>query len=125
MYGILRRDGRKVVAVQAVTADDVLAPNTRQQLAEADAVMQDRIQRQLRESGVTIVSSVGTYIEAGVSIGRDTAVHPFTFIGRGATIGHECVIGPFASIPRDSIVPERTTVCANVSRETALLESQN
>jgi bifunctional UDP-N-acetylglucosamine pyrophosphorylase/glucosamine-1-phosphate N-acetyltransferase len=122
VYGILRREGRKVVAVQAVTAEDVLAPNTRQQLAEADAVMQERIQRQQRESGVTIVSSCGTYIEAGVSIGQDTVVHPFTFIGRGASIGHECVIGPFASIPRDTIVPERTTVCGNVSPETAALE---
>jgi bifunctional UDP-N-acetylglucosamine pyrophosphorylase / glucosamine-1-phosphate N-acetyltransferase len=122
VYGILRREGRKVVAVQAVTAEDVIAPNTRQQLAEADAIMQERIQRQLRDSGVTIVSSCGTYIEAGVSIGQDTVVHPFTFIGRGASIGHECVIGPFASIPRDSIVPERTTVCGNVSPETAALE---
>ena len=36
-----------MVAVQAVTAEDVLGVNTRQQLAEVDAIMQDRIQRQL------------------------------------------------------------------------------
>ncbi len=124
VYGILRREGRKIVAVQAVTADDVLAPNTRQQLAEADAVMQERIQRELREAGVTVVSSAGTYIEAGVSIGQDTVVNPFTFIGRGANIGAECVIGPFASVPRDSILPEGTVVGGNSSPETAALEAR-
>jgi bifunctional UDP-N-acetylglucosamine pyrophosphorylase / glucosamine-1-phosphate N-acetyltransferase len=36
----------------------------------------------LRESGVTIVSGINTYIEAGVSIGPDTVIQPFTFIGR-------------------------------------------
>ena len=36
IYGILRREGKKVVAVQAVTQEDVLAVNTRQQLAEVD-----------------------------------------------------------------------------------------
>jgi bifunctional UDP-N-acetylglucosamine pyrophosphorylase/glucosamine-1-phosphate N-acetyltransferase len=122
VYGILRREGRKILAVQAVTEEDVIAPNTRQQLAEADAVMQERIQRTLRDAGVTIVSQSNTYIESGVSIGQDTVIHPFTFIGQGASIGHECVIGPFACIPRDSIVPERTTVSGNVSPETAALE---
>ncbi len=63
-----------MIAVQAVTAEDVIAPNTRQQLAEADAAMQERIQRAIRESGVTIVSSFNTYVEAGVSVGPDTVI---------------------------------------------------
>jgi bifunctional UDP-N-acetylglucosamine pyrophosphorylase/glucosamine-1-phosphate N-acetyltransferase len=121
IFGILRRAGKKVVAVQAVTAEDVIAPNTRQQLAEADAIMQERIQRTLRENGVSIVSPVNTYIEAGVSIGPDTTVQPFSFIGRDTNIGAECTIGPFAVVPRESIVPEGTTIAGNVSPETAAL----
>lgn len=121
IFGILRRAGRKVVAVQAVSADDVIAPNTRQQLAEADAIMQERIQRQLRDSGVTIISPVNSYIEAGVSIGPDSVVHPFTFIGRDTNVGAECILGPFAVVPRESIVPEGTTIAGNVSPETATL----
>src|SRR5580658_139891 len=58
IYAILRKAGKKVIAVQAVTAEDVIAPNTRHQLAEADAAMQERIQRALRETGVTIVSGI-------------------------------------------------------------------
>lgn len=121
IFGILRRAGKKVVAVQAVTAEDVIAPNTRQQLAEADLIMQERIQRSLRESGVSIGSPTNTYIEAGVSIGPDTTIHPFTFIGRGTSIGAECTIGPFAMVPRESIVPERTTIAGNISQQSAAL----
>ena len=114
IYGILRKAGRKVIAVQAVTAEDVIAPNTRQQLAEADAAMQERIQRGLREGGVTIVSGINTYVEAGVTIGPDTVIEPFTFIGRDSTIGGDCVIGPFVCQPPGSIVPDGTRVAGNV-----------
>lgn len=121
IYAILRDAGRKIVAVQVATYEDVLAPNTRQQLAEADEVMQDRIQRKLRDGGVTIVSPVNTYIEAGVTIGPDTVLQPFTFIGRDTSVGSDCVIGPFASVPRESIVPEGTTVSGNISYENTML----
>jgi bifunctional UDP-N-acetylglucosamine pyrophosphorylase / glucosamine-1-phosphate N-acetyltransferase len=113
IYAILRNAGRKVIAVQAVTAEDVIAPNTKQQLDEADAVMQDRIQRSLRESGVRIVSGINTYIEAGVTAGADTIIQPFSFIGRDSSIGADCVIGPFACLPRGSIVPEQSRVAGN------------
>ncbi len=106
IYGILRQAGKKVLAVQAVTAEDVLAVNSRDQQAVVDAIMQERIQRRLLESGVTISSTVNTYIEAGVSIGVETVIRPFTFIGRDSSIGSNCVIGPFANIPPQSLVPE-------------------
>lgn len=110
IYGILRAAGRKVTAVQAVAAEEALAINSREQLAQVDAVMQDRIQRQLREAGVTIASPVNTYVEAGATIGPDTTLRPFTLVGRDASIGADCVIGPFACVPRDAIVPEGTVI---------------
>ncbi len=116
IYGILRQAKRKVLAVQAVTAEDVLAINSRDQQAQVDGVMQDRIQRQLRESGVSIASSVNVYIEAGVAIGPDTVIHPFSFIGRDSSIGANCVIGPFTRIPRESVVPEGSEIGGNAER---------
>lgn len=121
IFGILRKAGKKVVAVEAVSAEDVIGVNTRQQLAEVDAIMQDRIQRRHMEAGVTIVDGETTYIEDGVSIGADSVVHPFTYIGRDSTIGPDCVVGPFACVPRQSIVPEGTTVAGNVTGDSALL----
>jgi bifunctional UDP-N-acetylglucosamine pyrophosphorylase/glucosamine-1-phosphate N-acetyltransferase len=115
IYGHLRSAGKKVLALQCVTAEDVLAVNTRQQLVDVDAVLQDRIQRSLRENGVSIPSPFNTYVEDGVSIGMDTVLQPFTFVGRGASIGADCCIGPFACVPRDGIVPEGTTIAGNVT----------
>ncbi len=120
IYAILRAAGRNVVAVQAVAPEETLGVNTREQLAQVDMVMQDRIQRQHREAGVSIGSGLNTYIEAGVSIGPDTVVRPFTFIGRDASIGASCTLGPFAIIPRDSLLPEGAVVAGNVSGESIM-----
>jgi bifunctional UDP-N-acetylglucosamine pyrophosphorylase/glucosamine-1-phosphate N-acetyltransferase len=110
LFALYREAGKKVVAVQTVAGEDVLSVNTRQQLADIDLIMQDRLQRQARDAGVTITSAFNTYLEAGVSIGQDTVIHPFSFIGRNTTIGADCVIGPFARIPRESLIPEYTTL---------------
>ena len=61
--------------------------------------MQDRIQRQHRDAGVTIVSPMNAYIQAGCTIGPDTVIAPFIFIGCDSTVGRDCVLGPFANIP--------------------------
>ncbi len=119
VYRILREAKKRVLAVQAVTQEDAMAVNDRMQLAEVDAIMQDRIHRKLRSEGVTIVSGVNTYIEDGAAIGRDTIVQPFSFIGRDSSIGPECVIGPFATLPRESIVPAGTVIAGNVAVENA------
>ncbi len=123
IYGHLKRAGKKVLALQAVTAEETLAVNTREQLAQVDAVMQDRIQRRLREAGVTIISAANTYIEDGATMGADTTIYPFSFVGRDASVGAECVIGPFATIAREAIVPEGTSVAGNISPETASLQA--
>jgi len=122
LYAILRKAGKKVVAVQAVTAEDTLAVNDREQQAQVDALMQDRIQRRLRAGGVSIASGMNVYVESGANVGPDTTLHPFTFIGRDSNIGADCVIGPFASLPRESIVPAGSVIAGNISVETAKLE---
>jgi bifunctional UDP-N-acetylglucosamine pyrophosphorylase/glucosamine-1-phosphate N-acetyltransferase len=123
VYKILREAGKKVLAVQAVTQEDSMAVNDRMQLAEVDAIMQDRIHRKLRSEGVTIVSSVSTYIEDGATIGRDTTIQPFSFIGRDSSIGPECQIGPFATLPRQSILRAGTVIAGNVATENAALNN--
>ena len=122
LYDILRNAGRKVVAVQAVTQEDTLAVNDREQQAQVDALMQDRIQRRLREQGVSIAGGINVYIESGANIGPDTTLYPFTFIGRDSSIGANCVIGPFATLTRGSIVPEGSAISGNVSMETTKLQ---
>ena len=49
-------------------------------------------------SGVTIVDPLTTFIEAGVTIGRDTVIHPMTVIHTDVRIGKNCSIGPMAHL---------------------------
>ena len=110
IYALLLAKGRRVLAVEAVTADDIIAPNDRRQLAVAESVMQDRIHDALRGEGVTIVNGNTTHIEADVSVGSDTTIHPMTFIGRGSVIGAGCSIGPAVNLEEDSVVPDNTSL---------------
>ena len=75
-----------------------MAVNDRNQLAEVDAILQERIHRKLRSEGVTIVSTVNTYIEDGATVGRDTVIQPFSFIGRGCSVGPDCLIRSLCDI---------------------------
>lgn len=95
---ILRAGGHDVSATVKVAPEDALGINSRIDLALVGRAMEDRLQRALVEEGVTIVDPDNTWIEADVSIGAETTIHPFTFIGAGATIGERCRIGPFACV---------------------------
>ncbi len=95
---ILRTKGHAVSAEVTVPGEDAMGINSRLDLAVVNRVMQDRIQLALMNEGVTIVDPDNTWIEAEVSIGRESVIYPFTVIGTGATIGEGCRIGPFARV---------------------------
>jgi len=78
--------GGKVAAVPAVPPEDVLSINSRSDLADVNRVMQARIQKQVMDSGVTLVSPERTWIEFGAQIGQDTVLEPLTWIGGNARI---------------------------------------
>ncbi|MDG3002704.1 bifunctional UDP-N-acetylglucosamine diphosphorylase/glucosamine-1-phosphate N-acetyltransferase GlmU [Paludisphaera mucosa] len=94
----LMRMGRKVVATNVLSADDILGVNTRQHLAQAGAIMQARIQDHWMTEGVSIVDPRNTYIDGRAVLGRDTVVYPFSVINGAVTIGERCKVGPFAHL---------------------------
>lgn len=102
---ILQKMGHKVMALKVLDADDILGVNTRQHLAEAQAIMRRRIHDRLMTEGVTIVDPNQTYIDGRSEIGADTVIFPFSVIQGRARIGRNCRIGPFAHI-RDGTVLE-------------------
>lgn len=91
---ILRGKGHRVAAVPADDSRDTLGINTRIELADAAAIMRRRLLDKLMLSGVTIIDPNTTYVDAGVSIGRDTVIKPCTFIEGNTVIGESCTIGP-------------------------------
>jgi bifunctional UDP-N-acetylglucosamine pyrophosphorylase/glucosamine-1-phosphate N-acetyltransferase len=109
--------------VQALVTDDLLESigiNTRVHLAEAEAAMRLRLNRDLMLAGVTMMDPASTYIEAGVTIGKDTVVMPNTYIQGDTAIGEGCEIGPNAHI-RNSQIGNRCKVFMSVM-ESARLE---
>lgn len=100
--------GHKVEAVTAVRPDEALSINSRAQLCVVSKMLQQRIQSELMDSGVTIVDPGTTWIDAGVEIGPDTVIEPFTYIHGEVKIGAECRIGPFAWVADTTIEDGRT-----------------
>src|SRR5258708_16620919 len=97
--------GRKVLALPVLEPDDILGVNTRQHLAQAHAIMQERIQDHWMTEGVSIVDPRNTYVDGRATIGRDTVIFPFTVIQGDVTIGSNCRVGPFPHV-REGTAPE-------------------
>ncbi len=109
--------------VQALVCEDVtemIGINTRVHLAEAEAAMRMRINRSHMLAGVTIIDPNATYIDTGVTIGRDTTVWPNTYLRGKTAIGEDCRIGP-NTIAEDSTIGNACVVLAAVM-EKALIE---
>jgi len=102
--------------VQAVVHDDfseTIGINTRVHLAEAEAAMRMRINREHMLNGVSMTNPASTYIDAGVKIGKDTTIMPNTYLHGATEIGEGNVIGP-NTIIRDSKIGNHCKVLASV-----------
>jgi len=103
LAAIAHAEGNPAVAVTATEPDEVRGINDRIQLAEAEAVMRERIRRAHMLAGVTVVDPPSTFIDAGVRIGEDTTIEPGTHLRGRTSIGAGCTIGP-GSLVRDSSI---------------------
>jgi bifunctional UDP-N-acetylglucosamine pyrophosphorylase/glucosamine-1-phosphate N-acetyltransferase len=95
---LLLADGKDVATLTTRDETAVFGINTREDLAQAEVVIRRRISAKHMLSGVTIIDPSTTFIEAGVSIGRDTIIHPMTVIHTDVRIGKNCSIGPMARL---------------------------
>jgi len=95
---ILYKNGDLVESVEIPDINEALGINSRGELAQANKIMQRRIQDGWMKDGVTIVDPDSTFISYGVKIGRDTTIYPFTVIEKDVKIGFRCFIGPFAHL---------------------------
>ena len=91
---ILRNEGGKIAAVCIEDFTETLGVNDRVQLAEAAALLRDRINEKLMRSGVTIVDPTSTWVDATSTISQDVTLLPGTAISGESTIGAGAIIGP-------------------------------
>lgn len=114
------KDGLPVQAMLMDDLEETIGVNTRIHLAEVEAAMRRRINAAHMLNGVTMVDPASTYIEADVTIGKDTTLMPNTYLLGKTEIGEGNVIGP-NTIIRDSKIGNRCKILASVV-ESAMLE---
>ena len=95
---LLLAQGKKVSTLKTQDWTVAFGVNTREDLAQAQAIIRRRILSQHMLSGVTIIDPLTTFIEAEVKIGRDTIIHPMSVIHTDVRIGKNCSIGPMARL---------------------------
>jgi bifunctional UDP-N-acetylglucosamine pyrophosphorylase/glucosamine-1-phosphate N-acetyltransferase len=114
-------DGRGVSVVEALDADDTIGINDRLALSVAEERMRRRIVEGHQRNGVTVVDPATTRIDAGVEIGQDARIEPWTILEGATVVAQDAVIGPNAHV-RDSRIGPRTHVWASVIEESTVSE---
>lgn len=100
---IIKDMGLKVGLYKTVDYEEIMAVNSREQLAEVENIMRKRIILKHMEQGVTFIDPGSTYIDKNVRIGRDTIIYPGAMLMGNTTIGEDCIIGQNCRIEDSSI----------------------
>ena len=109
LVAIYRRRGLTVETVAAQAADEIRGVNSRAELGEVGRLVRQKKNEELMASGVTLVDCASTYIDADVTIGPDTVIHPNVTIEGHTTIGGACEIRPNVCI-QNSRIGDRVTI---------------
>jgi bifunctional UDP-N-acetylglucosamine pyrophosphorylase/glucosamine-1-phosphate N-acetyltransferase len=92
---IARRQGLRAAAVPCAE-EEVLGVNSRTQLAQAEAALQQRLRVQAMENGATLIAPDTVFLSADTKLGRDVVIEPNVFFGPGVTVEDEARIRAFS-----------------------------
>jgi len=120
LVGMAVAEGTVIQTLNVEDLNEVIGINTRMHLAQAEALLRQRINRDWMLAGVSMIDPSSVYIEPGVTLGQDTILWPGTYLHGNTQIGEGCVIGP-NTIIKDTKVGDGCTLLASVL-EGALLE---
>ena len=87
----------RAVAVE-VEEDDVRGINTKKELAQAEAVAQQRLRQAALEGGVTLVAPETVFLSADTTFGKDVVVEPYVVFGENVSVADGAVIHSFSHL---------------------------
>ncbi len=82
---IARDMGLKAVAIET-GEDDMRGINTKAQLAETEAVLQERLRAAALAAGVTMIAPETVFLSADTKFGKDVTIEPNVVFGPGVTV---------------------------------------
>src|SRR5258707_2346816 len=88
---IARTLGLRAAALE-VAEDEVSGINTKAQLAEAEAVIQQRLRLAAMEAGVTLVAPDTVHLCIDTRFGKDVTLEPYVVFGTGGTVEDRATI---------------------------------
>lgn len=107
IVAIARARGKNVVSLE-VAPENVLGVNTRVELAEAEALFQNRVRKDMMLAGVSMIAPETVFFSWDTEIGAETTIEPNVYFGTGVKIAGGVDIHAFCHI-------EGATVATGVS----------
>ncbi|QJP12825.1 bifunctional UDP-N-acetylglucosamine diphosphorylase/glucosamine-1-phosphate N-acetyltransferase GlmU [Starkeya sp. ORNL1] len=94
---IARAVGRDAAVTEADAAE-VAGVNTRAQLAEAEAIIQQRLRAAAMANGATLIAPETVFLSIDTRLGRDVVIEPNVVFGPGVVVDDEVVIHAFSHL---------------------------
>jgi bifunctional UDP-N-acetylglucosamine pyrophosphorylase/glucosamine-1-phosphate N-acetyltransferase len=108
LFPILRKAGHRVEGWCHEDPAEVLGVNDRSELARAGKTLYRRKAESLMADGVTIIDPDCTYIDPGVTVGRDTVVHPLARLEGSTRVGERCEVGALCHLVDSTLADDVT-----------------
>ena len=105
--------------LEVADAAEINGINDRLQLAQCEAVLQQRLREHWMREGVTFTDPASCTLSDGTRFGSDVVVEPQCHFRGAVSIGEGCHIGPGCLI-QDATVGERVEIVQSVVREASV-----
>ncbi len=85
-------------SVRVCPEEEVLGINTREHLAQAEAVLQRRLRSAAMQGGVTLIDPDTVFLAMDTTFGHDVLVEPNVFFGSGVSVGNKVTVRAFSHL---------------------------
>lgn len=121
---ILRRAGKTVGSYPTPDFEDIVAVNSKGQLAEAAAIMRRRINGYWLAAGALIVDPANTYLSCDTQIGRDAVIEPGVVTEGRVIIGEDALIGSGSRLT-EAVIGEGAVVMLSTVSHAAIAPGEH
>ena len=103
IVAIANRTGEKCTYIEATDPNELTGVDTRADLANVEAIVQDRLRRAAMAEGVTLIDPGTVFFSFDTKLGRDVIIEPNVVFAPGVNIGNNVTIRAFSHIAGTSV----------------------